>query len=97
MDQTLKDVKPGCTCEVVSIDCSNVLKNRLLCMGVTPGTCVEVVKCAPLGDPIELRIRHYNLSIRKSEASGIHVNNVQKCQIPTGSTTTERDIQRSVS
>ncbi len=73
MANTLNQVKPGCSCKVVNIGGNNILKNRLLCMGVTPGTVIEVVKVAPLGDPMELKIRNYNLSIRKKEASDIFV------------------------
>ncbi|MBZ3935021.1 FeoA family protein [Methanimicrococcus blatticola] len=73
MASTLNQIKPGCSCKVVNIGGNNILKNRLLCMGVTPGTVVEVVKVAPLGDPMELKIRNYNLSIRKKEASSIFV------------------------
>ncbi|WNY24629.1 ferrous iron transport protein A [Methanolapillus millepedarum] len=98
MTQTLKEVTPGSTCEIVGIDCNNVLKNRLLCMGMTPGTCVEVVKTAPFGDPIELRVRNYNLSIRKNEASGIHVKNVRKCTVPgAGADAAKADVSGSVS
>lgn len=77
MTETLKEVKPGHTCKVVNIGGTNILKNRLLCMGVTPGTTVEVVKVAPLGDPMELKIRQYNLSIRKKEASSIFVEDIK--------------------
>lgn len=73
MASTLNQIKPGCSCKVVNIGGNNILKNRLLCMGVTPGTVIEVVKVAPLGDPMELKIRNYNLSIRKKEASSIFV------------------------
>lgn len=74
MANTLNQVKPGCSCKVVNIGGNNILKNRLLCMGVTPGTVIEVVKVAPLGDPMELKIRNYTLSIRKKEASSIFVD-----------------------
>jgi len=77
MKETLKNVKPGHTCKVVNIGGNNILKNRLLCMGVTPGTTIEVVKVAPLGDPIELKIRQYNLSIRSSEASSIFIEDIK--------------------
>ncbi|MDV0447315.1 hypothetical protein MsAg5_11990 [Methanosarcinaceae archaeon Ag5] len=98
MTHTLKEVKPGNTCQIVGIDGSNVLKNRLLCMGVTPGTCVEVVKTAPMGDPIELRVRNYNLSIRKTEASGIHVENIRKCTVPAaGADSAKTEVTGSVS
>jgi len=78
MTKTLKEVKPGHTCKVVNIGGTNILKNRLLCMGVTPGTTIEVIKAAPLGDPIELKIRRYNLAIRKSEASDIFVEDIKE-------------------
>lgn len=73
MANTLNQIKPGCSCKVVNIGGNHILKNRLLCMGVTPGTVIEVVKVAPLGDPMELKIRNYTLSIRKKEASDIYV------------------------
>ncbi|MDR2943511.1 MAG: ferrous iron transport protein A [Methanosarcinales archaeon] len=73
MANTLNQVKPGCSCKVVNIGGNNILKNRLLYMGVTPGTVIEVVKVAPLGDPMELKIRNYTLSIRKKEAADIFI------------------------
>ncbi|MDR0767176.1 MAG: ferrous iron transport protein A [Methanosarcinales archaeon] len=80
MAVTLDSVKPGYSCKVVNIGGNNILKNRLLCMGVTPGAAVEVVKIAPLGDPMELKIRNYNLSIRKKEASSIFVEDIKECR-----------------
>ena len=80
MTETLKDVKPGHTCKVVNIGGNNILKNRLLCMGVTPGATIEVIKVAPLGDPMELKIRQYNLSIRMKEASSIFIESVKPCE-----------------
>ena len=76
MTETLDTVKSGHVCKVVNIGGNNILKNRLLCMGVTPGTVIEVVKVAPLGDPMVLKIRQYTLSIRKKEASSIVVEAV---------------------
>ncbi|MCL2549696.1 MAG: ferrous iron transport protein A [Methanimicrococcus sp.] len=80
MTKTLNEVKPGRTCKVVNIGGTNILKNRLLCMGVTPGTIIEVVKAAPLGDPLELKIRRYNLALRKSEASDIFIEDVSESE-----------------
>jgi Fe2+ transport system protein FeoA len=77
MTETLDTIKPGYVCKVVSIGGNNILKNRLLCMGVTPSTLIEVVKVAPLGDPMAIKIRRYTLLIRKAEASGIVVEAVQ--------------------
>ncbi|WP_316558644.1 ferrous iron transport protein A [Methanimicrococcus hongohii] len=79
MTNTLNEVKPGYSCKVVNIGGDNILKNRLLCMGVTPGTEIEVVKVAPLGDPLELKIRNYILSIRKNEASSIFIEDMKEC------------------
>ena len=76
MTEALSTVKPNHVCKVVKIGGNNVLKNRLLCMGMTPGTVIEVVKVAPLGDPMILKIRQYALSIRKKEASDIFVEAV---------------------
>ena len=65
---TLKDLKPGDQCKVVSIGEKGPARRRIMEMGVTPGTVVKVVKVAPLGDPIEVNIRGYELSLRKEEA-----------------------------
>ena len=58
---------------VTAIDGSGVIARRLMEMGVVPGTSVSVVKAAPLGDPIEIRVRGYNLALRRAEAHGISV------------------------
>ena len=84
MANTLNEVKPGNSCKVVNIGGNNILKNRLLCMGVTPGTVVEVVKVAPLGDPMELKIREYSLTIRKKEASSIFIESAGCCSDSKG-------------
>lgn len=70
---TLKDMKPGETGKVVSIGESGQLKRRIMDMGITPGVEVRVVKVAPLGDPVEIHIRGYELSLRKDEAARIEV------------------------
>ena len=58
---------------MLSVKCDRRLTRRLLEMGLLPGTRVRVVRVAPLGDPIELRLRDYALSVRRSEASRIAV------------------------
>ena len=68
---TLKDLKPGESGIVVSICEKGPIRRRLMDMGVTPGATIEVVKVAPLGDPIEVNIRGYELSLRKDEAKSI--------------------------
>lgn len=68
---TLKDLKPGQSGVVESIGQKGPIRRRLMDMGVTPGVKVEVIKVAPLGDPIEINIRGYELSLRKYEAQNI--------------------------
>lgn len=68
---TLKDLKPGQSGVVESIGQKGPVRRRLMDMGVTPGVKVEVIKVAPLGDPIEINIRGYELSLRKDEAQNI--------------------------
>jgi ferrous iron transport protein A len=70
---TLKDLKPGQEGVVTSIGEKGPVRKRIMDMGVTPGAMVKVIKVAPLGDPIEINIRGYELSLRKSEASQIIV------------------------
>lgn len=70
---TLKEMKPGQSGQVVSIGESGPLKRRIMDMGITPGVEVQVVKVAPLGDPVEIRVRGYELSLRKEEAARIQV------------------------
>ena len=72
---TLKDVKVGESVTVAKLTGSGALKRRIMDMGLTKGTVVHVRKVAPLGDPIELTVRGYELSIRKDEAASIEVTN----------------------
>ncbi len=70
---TLKDVKVGNTVTVLKIEGEGALKRRIMDMGITRGTKVYVRKTAPLGDPLELSLRGYELSIRKADAEMIIV------------------------
>ena len=70
---TLKDIKPGNAAKIVRINGAGPVKRRIMDMGLTKGTEVVVRKIAPLGDPIELTVRGYELSIRKDEAAAIEV------------------------
>lgn len=70
---TLKDLKPGQEGTVISIGERGPMRRRIMDMGVTPGISIKVVKVAPLGDPIEVNIRGYELSLRKSEAENIQI------------------------
>lgn len=73
---TLKNLKPGQTCTVSSVlDGETAIRHRIFDMGVTPGVEITMVKVAPLGDPIEVVVRGYNLSLRKKEADLVEVEN----------------------
>jgi ferrous iron transport protein A len=74
---TICDLKPGQSAVVEKLVCptgSSALKRRISDMGITKGTTVSVTKVAPLGDPIELTIRGYQLSVRKDEAVLVQVS-----------------------
>ena len=70
---TLKDIKIGKSAKVVKLHGEGALRRRIMDMGITKGTVVTVRKVAPLGDPIELHVRGYELSLRKSDAELIEV------------------------
>ena len=71
--KTLKDIKVGGTCSVIKVHGEGAIRRRIMDMGITKGVEVRVRKFAPLGDPIELTVRGYELSIRKSDAAMIEV------------------------
>lgn len=71
--ETLAGLPVGETAKVVSIKESGIISKRLMEMGVVPGTSVRVVKNAPFGCPIEIRVRGYNLALRRSEAQSIEI------------------------
>ena len=70
---TLKEVKPGTTVKVVKISGEGAIKRRIMDMGLTKGVEVFVRKVAPLGDPVEVTVRGYELSVRKADAELINV------------------------
>ncbi len=70
---TLKDLKVGQTATVKRISGTGAVKRRIMDMGVTKGTEIHVRKVAPLGDPIEVTVRGYELSVRKADAQIIEV------------------------
>jgi len=72
-EKFLSALKPKDRAKVKKVLGEGNLKRKLLDMGIIPGVLVEVVKLAPLGDPIEIKIKGYNLSLRKDEASQIFV------------------------
>ena len=71
--ETLKDVKVGENAVVVRLHGEGAVKRRIMDMGLTRGTEVHVRKVAPLGDPMELTVRGYELSVRKADAEMIEV------------------------
>lgn len=71
--RTLKEVNVGETVSVEKINGTGAVKRRIMDMGLTKGTAVYIRKVAPLGDPIELTVRGYELSIRKADAEMIEV------------------------
>ncbi len=71
--KTLRDVKVGETVKIVRLNGEGAIKRRIMDMGLTKGTEVYVRKVAPLGDPIELHVRGYELSLRKADAEMIEV------------------------
>ena len=70
---TLRQVKIGDSAKVVKIHGEGALKRRIMDMGMTKGVVVTVRKVAPLGDPLELTLRGYELSLRKDDAAMIEV------------------------
>ncbi|MGN0941040.1 MAG: ferrous iron transport protein A [Selenomonadaceae bacterium] len=71
--KTLKDVAVGDTAKVVKIHGEGPVKRRIMDMGITKGVDIFVRKVAPLGDPLELNLRGYELSLRKEDAENIEV------------------------
>ena len=72
---TLKDGKTCVTLKIQQIGDSD-LKERLMTMGLTPGTKVKVLRSAPLGDPIAIGVRSYNLALRRDDAAKVQVQQV---------------------
>ena len=73
MTTTLKEIEVGGTCKVVKLHGEGAVKRRIMDMGITKGVEVYVRKVAPLGDPVEVTVRGYELSLRKADAEMIEV------------------------
>jgi len=71
--KTLKDVRVGSTAKVVKLHGEGAVRRRIMDMGITRGVEIYVRKVAPLGDPMELLVRGYELSLRKEDAQKIEV------------------------
>lgn len=73
MKTTLNKLKPNQICKIQSINIIGPLKYRLLDMGLVPNTKIKLIKTAPLGTPLQIELRNYNLSIRKEIANKIQI------------------------
>ena len=71
--KTLKDVRIGETVRVTKVGGEGVLKGRIMDMGITKGVSIKVMKVAPLGDPVEITVRGYELTLRKADCEKIEV------------------------
>ena len=71
--KTLREVPVGATVKVVKLHGEGAVKRRIMDMGITKGVEIFVRKVAPLGDPMELKVRGYELSVRKADAEMIEV------------------------
>ena len=71
--KTLRDTKIGETVKVVKLHGEGAVKRRIMDMGITKGVEIYVRKVAPLGDPVEINVRNYELSLRKADAEMIEV------------------------
>ena len=75
--KTLKDAKVGETVKVVKLHGQGAIKRRIMDMGITKGVQIYVRKFAPLGDPMELQVRGYELSLRKVDADMIEIEEIK--------------------
>jgi ferrous iron transport protein A len=69
----LNQLKEECDATVLSVDGNTVMTKRMMEMGITPGVPIRVIKSAPFGDPIEVRVRGYNLAMRRAEAESVKI------------------------
>jgi ferrous iron transport protein A len=74
---TLAELAIGAKCRVLRVTDADEISTRLMEMGLTPGVDVQVLGAAPLGDPIELSLRGYRLSVRRTEAARVLVTNIE--------------------
>lgn len=75
---TLDCLPFGVDARVIAISGKSAVARRLMEMGVVPGALVRAIKAAPLGDPIEIRVRGYNLALRRNEAQAITITTIQR-------------------
>ena len=77
---TLKELQVGKTATILSVGGNGALRQHFLDMGLIQGTEVTIVKYAPMGDPMELTVRGYELSVRKGDAELIEIENIQEAK-----------------
>jgi len=75
--KTLSELEPGQKGVIVSVRGSGSTRRRLIDMGMTKGSVVQVIRKAPMGDPIDFKVKGYHLSLRKTEADRITINSEQ--------------------
>ncbi len=69
----LSELNPGDTAIIEEVGGTGAIRRRIIDMGITPGIEVKLIKTAPLGDPMQIKVRGYELSIRKTEAENIEI------------------------
>ena len=74
---TVSYLNPGEKASIIKVSGKAYLKRRLLDMGVVPGSIIQMVRHAPLGDPLDIKIKGYHLSLRKSEAEHIEIKRIK--------------------
>ena len=75
---TLRDAQIGQTVKVIKLHGTGPVKRRIMDMGITKGQAIKVIRVAPLGDPLEVTVRNYQLSVRKADAEMIEVELVEE-------------------
>jgi Fe2+ transport system protein FeoA len=73
INKPLKDLRPGEKAKVAEVRGAGLIRRRILDMGVVKGSEIEMERVAPLGDPVEVKVKGYHLSLRKNEAANIYV------------------------
>jgi ferrous iron transport protein A len=75
---TLRDAQIGQTVKVIKLHGTGPVKRRIMDMGITKGQTIKVIRVAPLGDPMEVTVRNYQLSVRKADAEMVEVELVEE-------------------
>ncbi len=71
---TLANLEIGAVAKVKNVTGNSAVSRRLMEMGIIPGVSIKIIKTAPFGDPIEIRVRGYNLAMRRNEAEAIEIS-----------------------